>query len=389
MKKRAVWTLAVCAGVFVLAGCGGENQKTYERAKESLEGGVYESALQDYQALISAEYKLAESWRGAGIAQLHMGDLEGAVASFSSAYQAEDGSNSLRQDALSYRAAAELKAGKLDDAMADCQTLAEDYAMTEDTYYLTGCVALAMDSYDEAASNFQKTYGEDATYETAVRIYEAYLDRDMEADGTRYLEAALKTAPRTAEDYCERGRVYYYMQDYDSAKKELTEAANQESTEADLLLGMVYLAQNDPANARSMYQEYLNAEDSSKSKGYNGLALCDMAEGDWDAALADIASGLNAEDSDGTQDLLYNEMVVYERKLDFATALDKAQKYVEQYPDDTDAVKELAFLKSRVNGGTAAENTAAENAASDGTAEGTDAGGSGGETSADGSVSGE
>ncbi len=31
----------------------------------------------------------------------------------------------------------------------------------------------------------------------------------MEADGTRYLEAALKTEPKNAEDYCNRGKVYY------------------------------------------------------------------------------------------------------------------------------------------------------------------------------------
>ena len=41
---------------------------------------------------------------------------------------------------------------------------------------LTGCVALAMDSYDEASSNFTEAYGEDATYDRAIQIYEAYLE---------------------------------------------------------------------------------------------------------------------------------------------------------------------------------------------------------------------
>ena len=50
----------------------------------------------------------------------------------------------------------------------------------------------------------------------------------MEADGTRYLEAALKTEAKNAEDYCNRGKVYYYMEDYSNAQKELTEAVNQE-----------------------------------------------------------------------------------------------------------------------------------------------------------------
>ena len=65
-----------------------------------------------------------------------------------------------RKDLLEYRAAAELKAELYDQAMADCQTLAEDYSLNANDYYLTGCVALAMDSYDEASSNFSEAYGE-------------------------------------------------------------------------------------------------------------------------------------------------------------------------------------------------------------------------------------
>ena len=48
------------------------------------------------------------------------------------------------------------------------------------------------------------------------------------------------------------------------------------------------------------------------------------------------------------RDLLFNEIVVYEKQLDFATALTKTQEYVEMFPDDKDAAKELTFLQSRV-----------------------------------------
>ena len=248
---------------------------------------------------------------------------------------------------LDYRATAELKAGQNDAAMADCQTLAESYDMDAETYYLTGCVALAMDSYDEASSNFTEAYGEDATYDRAIQIYEAYLEKDMEADGTRYLEAVLKTEPKSAEDYCDRGKVYYYMEDYSNAQKELTEAVNQKSTEGMLLLGMVYRAQDDTSNARSMYQQYVEADGSNPAKGYNGLALCDMDEGSYDSALDNISKGLEDASTEEMQDLLYNEIVVYEKKLDFATALSKMQDYIKMFPDDENAAKELTFLQSR------------------------------------------
>ena len=57
--------------------------------------------------------------------------------------------------------------------------------------YLAGRVALAVDDYDLAKENFQKVIEEDSGYQQAVQIYEAYLERGMEADGTVYLEQAL------------------------------------------------------------------------------------------------------------------------------------------------------------------------------------------------------
>ena len=193
----------------MLTGCGGEEKKTYDQACADLAQGSYDYALQGYQSSITAGYKTAEAYRGAGIANIHLGNYQDAIDSLTNGLNDEKAGKALKKDMLAYRATAELKSGLNDAAMADCQTLAESYSMDAETYYLTGCVALAMDSYDEASSNFTEAYGEDATYDRAIQIYEAYLEKDMEADGTRYLEAALKTEAKNAEDYCNRGKVYY------------------------------------------------------------------------------------------------------------------------------------------------------------------------------------
>ena len=346
-NKRIIWMLTAGLALGSLTGCGGEEKKTYDQACADLAQGSYDYALQGYQASITAGYKLPESYRGAGIASLHLGNYQDAIDQLTNGLNEEKAVKALKKDMLAYRATAELKAGQNDAAMADCQTLAESYDMDAETYYLTGCVALAMDSYDEASSNFTEAYGEDATYDRAIQIYEAYLEKDMEADGTSYLEAALKTEPKSAEDYCDRGKVYYYMEDYSNAQKELTEAVNQKSTEGMLLLGMVYRAQDDTSNARSMYQQYVEADGSNPAKGYNGLALCDMDDGSYDSALDNISKGLEDASTEEMQDLLYNEIVVYEKKLDFATALSKMQDYIKMFPDDENAAKELTFLQSR------------------------------------------
>ena len=368
-NKKIIWMLAAGLGMTLLTGCGGENKKTYEQANTDLEQGNYDYALNEYQACISAGYKLSQSYRGSGIVKLRTGDYQGAIDDLTSALNDEKTGKSDQKDILEYRAAAELKAELYDQAMADCQTLAEDYSLNANDYYLTGCVALAMDSYDEASSNFSEAYGSDSTYEMAIQIYEAYLTQDMEADGTRYLEAALKTEAKTADDYCERGKVYYYMQDYDNARTELTTASEKGSTEAALILGMVYMAQGDTANARSFYQQYIDADGEDPAKGYNGLALCDIADGDYDSALQNISQGLGDATSDEMRDLLFNEIVVYEKKLDFSTALSKAQEYVQTFKDDEAAAKELTVLQSRVGNQAAATDTSEADTSGESTSE--------------------
>lgn len=368
-NKKIICLLAAGLGALLLTGCGGENQKTYEQANADLEEANYDYALNEYQACISAGYKLAQSYRGSGIVKLRTGDYQGAIDDLTNALNDEKTGKSDRKDLLEYRAAAELKAELYDQAMADCQTLAEDYSLNANDYYLTGCVALAMDSYDEASSNFSEAYGSDSTYEMAIQIYEAYLGQDMEADGTRYLEAALKTEAKTADDYCERGKVYYYMDDYENARTELTTAADKGSTEATLILGMVYMAQGDTSNARSFYQQYIDADGDDPAKGYNGLALCDISDGDYDSALQNISQGLGDATSDEMRDLLFNEIVVYEKKMDFSTALSKVQEYVQTFKDDDAAAKELTFLQSRVGNQAAAGDASEADTSNESTAE--------------------
>ena len=368
-NKKIICLLAAGLGALLLTGCGGENQKTYEQANADLEEANYDYALNEYQACISAGYKLAQSYRGSGIVKLRTGDYQGAIDDLTNALNDEKTGKSDRKDLLEYRAAAELKAELYDQAMADCQTLAEDYSLNANDYYLTGCVALAMDSYDEASSNFSEAYGSDSTYEMAIQIYEAYLGQDMEADGTRYLEAALKTEAKTADDYCERGKVYYYMDDYENARTELTTAADKGSTEATLILGMVYMAQGDTSNARSFYQQYIDADGDDPAKGYNGLALCDISDGDYDSALQNISQVLGDATSDEMRDLLFNEIVVYEKKLDLSTALSKAQEYVQTFKDDDAAAKELTFLQSRVGNQAAAGDASEADTSNESTAE--------------------
>lgn len=354
-KRTGLILIAGCLSLVMLTGCSAENTKNYKQAAQDLEDGNYETALEEYETAISAGVKLAQSYRGAGVAQLKLGNYEDAITDFCNALDCDKVGKKLEKDILSYRAAAYLKTKSYEEALADCQTLAESYDMDADLYFLTGETALAMDSYEEAASNFEQAYSEDATYDRAIQIYGAYLDKDMEADGTRYLEAALTGTAKNAQDHCDRGRVYYYMDDYDNAADELKQAIDGDNVEALALLGMVYMDQGNSADARTMFQQYVSQADNG-AKGFNGLALCDIEDGDYDSALSNISSGIHVAVDEDLQSLLFNEIAVYEKKLDFQTALQKAGEYLELYPEDKTVKKEQAFLKTRVNNVTGSDS---------------------------------
>lgn len=345
-KKWILFILSLTASL-LLGGCGENKKNVYEQAGKDLNQEFYEYALEGYQEVIAAGELLPQAYRGAGIASLRLGNYEDAIRYFHNALAFEKLPKSFCKDVISYRATAYLKGKQYDKALLDCQTLSEEFAMDANSWFLTGMVALEMDSYDQAASGFSQAYDINSTYDMAIRIYQVYVEKEMEADGTKYLEAALNNEPKTAEDYFDRGKVYYYMEDYEQAKKELTAAANQNHSEALLLLGMVYLGQKDISNARSMYTEYA-AQEGASAKGYNGLAQCDIAEEKYADALENIAKGLEIASTEEMQDLLYNEIVVYEEQLDFVTAEEKAHKYLALFPNDEKVGREMTFLQSRI-----------------------------------------
>ena len=140
--------------------------------------------------------------------------------------------------------------------------------------------------------------------------------------------------------------VYDKLGYYDQARDVLLQAVNKDSDEARLLLGKVYLAMEDTVSARSVYQEYLSRKEDA-AEAYNGLALCDIAEQNYDAALQNIEQGLAKAGEDEKQSLLFNRIVVYEYKLDFEQAKSYMAEYVKAYPDDEAAARENQFLQTR------------------------------------------
>jgi len=343
MKKLL---LILCIAI-ILTGCADTSKdKHYDEALKSMAEGDYQEAIKTLQISIDRQRRLPESYRAQGICYLEVGDNAAAIASLSRSLNSMDTTDmAFKKDVTLYLAEARTKHGQIGEAI-ECYTEILKADKDDQSLFMRGKLHLQEGDATSAAEDFDKATENTKDYQLYISIFNVYDAVKMTVEGQVYLDKALEIKPEKAEDYYERGRIYYYMRDYDKAVVELTAAINEGDEDAVLLLGKVYIAKEDANSAKSMYQKYLESG-QNLAKAYNGLALCDIYDKNYDSALANIEKGLAQQDDKEREELLYNEIVAYEYKLDFETAKEKMAAYLEIYPDNEAALRENKFLQSR------------------------------------------
>lgn len=313
----------------------------------AIENQDYTAALTSFQQAITAETDLVQAYRGEGMAYMGLGRYQEAADSFAAALQeTSEKQKETRQDIRQYQAAALYKQGDLTGTIAVCDELLAE-SPSGDAYYLRGACYMDQGESEKAKVDFDsaiKQRPED--YDLYMNIYASYEDKKQSAQGAEYLQQALAIESDDEQDAYQKARVYYFLENYEQAQAQLTPLIGEKHAEALLLMGKVYQALEDYPHARSMYEQYI-AEYGGTTVAYNGIVLADIAEGNYDIALENIALGRVLPQEQGKQELSYNEIIVYEHKQDFATAREKAQAYVEQYPTDELGQKEYQFLQTR------------------------------------------
>ena len=187
MKKRVLAViLAAVLGAMSFSGCSRSEIKLYEQANKDLEQGSYEYALSEFLASVQNEVKVAESYRGAGIAELRLGNYENAVEYFTSALSCEKVGKKLRKDLLEYRASTQYKIGQYENAMIDCQTLAAEYELDADKIALLGESAgahyAALSAVTSACGAMPCPWAENSAYSDKVQaVIAVYCPADLGA----------------------------------------------------------------------------------------------------------------------------------------------------------------------------------------------------------------
>ena len=337
----------VCASL--LAGCRGKDSggSLTKQAMAELEANNFDTALEHFrQALSSGEDEVLAK-RGEGMALMGMARYQEAEQAFESALAATDEKMpETVRDIRLYLATVQYRAKDYTAVINTCEKIIAGGDLPE-ARFLTGASYLGLGERTLARTNFDQAVRlSPGDYSLYLQIYKNYEAVNLTAVGDEYLQTALSIKPQNSRDCCQIGQIYYYLEKYSDAKSILNGPVEERYVPALTLMGEIYLAEKDYSHAMAMYQLVMN-EDGITPQVYNGMALCSIAAGNYEAALGYISQGLSMEDDTNRQELLFNEIVTYERKLDFSKAYQKALDYAALYPTDEAGQKELIFLASR------------------------------------------
>lgn len=250
--------------------------------------------------------------RAQGMQQALEGDYDVAIASYEEALQLADmRAGSLELDIAAYKASAQYHAGDIQKAIDTCSAIL-DLKESAEIYLTRGLL------YQEAGN--------------------------PQAASADFSEAAELTPKK---DLVMQGRLSYYMEDYANAKTCLEKAAEGGNREAVYWEAELYWQMGNTDYAITLYQSYLEGESPEHQSAYAKVASWQMKQGDYDAALATLESGISKGEGSSLKELLGNEIAIYEQKGDFETAKLKMESYLEQYPEDEAAQREYVFLRTR------------------------------------------
>lgn len=347
MKLRGKIFMAVLAAVFC-TGCGaGGKTENIDAAMEQVAALEYDSALETFGLAEAAGEEPRLLYRGQGIAYLGKTMYAEAAEAFEKALACSDGRVSgIDYDINYYLATAYYKMGEKDKAIQVYDAIVALKEKEVDAYYLRGVIYIEKGDLEKARADFDKTI--ELTPENYDRLIEIYcvLEANGYKDvGQQYLQAAMDAGTKNMTNY-EKGRICYYLEDYDNARTYLEKARDNSGYEAVLFLGKTYETLGDNNYAISVYNTFLE-NGNANQQVLNQLGLCRMEAGDYEGALSAFQTAMNIEDNGMMQTLKMNEIIAYERLGEYKQASVLLESYLKTYPDDEAAQREYTFLKTR------------------------------------------
>ena len=317
--KKIIYTAIIATFVLLLCtGCGNERKEDQRELRLEgitlMESEKYEEALEKFQEAL--DLSLGK-----------VGDTE--------------------MDICFYKAEAQYKLGNLEDAMAT-YTAIIDFNKDARAHFLRGNLYYSLGEEENALKDYAAAIEQEKKdYEIYIGVYEALVSHDKEKEAQDYLNKALEIKGNSAYDKMQKGRINYLLGENDAAVSLLEEAAKGKEKQAFYYLAEIYSLLGDEASAKSNMNAYLESG-IADSYGLFSIANDELAKGNYDMVIECLTGALQLEKVPNKQIIMKTLVIAYEKKLDFASAYELMTEYVESYPDDEEAKRELTFLETRI-----------------------------------------
>ena len=348
MKIRNIIYISLLLTLILFNGCG--NKSTDEKTMtgmQEIENHNYADAIISFDEAEQKKENPQLIARGRGIASIELTNYEDAITYFKEALSfSNERVDSLDYDINFYLADAYEKNGDYQKSIDTYSSILGLANKDVTAYYLRGRNYLLLDSYENAIADFNKALSLDEdNYDLRISVAGQLSDAGYETEGKKYLNTFLESNEKKLSDY-DKGRIYFYLQDYENAKVFLEKAKDDENQSTILFLGKAYEKLGDYNYATSVYQNYLSKHQDAAII-CNQLGLCKLLAQDYEGALTAFVTAGKIENNGIEQVLEFNQIVANEYIGDFKQASVLMTAYCKKYPDDNDAIRENIFLQTR------------------------------------------
>ncbi len=347
--RLAAAVLVAVLSASALTGCHQKNTETMNRAAAALEQGDYHEASALYEAAVSEGKNLEASYRGLGIAQMGMLEYGKAAESFETALASRTQiekllyGHSMEDDIDKYLVVCYTKTGEIEKATALYDKMIESDDDNPALYVNRGTAYAANGDVESAKRDFDRAINlERNNYERLLQIAQILEESGRKDLGMAYLQE-VPSLDTSKIDPLLKGRILYFLEDYEEAR-DLLLTNSETNEETALIVCKCYQALNDTAGAMEYIESYGDALDSSPSL-LGLLGSIYMQREEYENAVATYERAVSAsEGTDLRQEMLFNRIVAYEYAGNFDKAKEYLLTYLEDYPGDEDAQREMQFL---------------------------------------------
>ncbi len=286
--------------------------------------------------------------RGKGLAFLQKQDYSEALTCFNNALEM-DAENSWNVDILYYKANTLECMGSTNsaidvysDVLKEEKNNMKALLSRANLYRLNEKYEKAIDDYEQALKQ------EKGNYSSYIGLYTCYIAMGRADKGEDILKQASELEVKTEEDKYYLGQVHFYQKSYKYAKIEMEYAYDNGFPEASYFLGEIALSEKEYEKAIEYFEQYRAYKLSESPTVCNQEAVCYLALFQYEKAQEMLDIGLGVAGSPARQQLLRNQVALYEEQNELMKAYETLQEYIVSYPDDLEATNEYRFLKKRL-----------------------------------------